>query len=117
MQVVAKLKSRHMAGTFTKNKKCKTKLHTGNKSSLQLPTALHNIYIDEPCSVSGIISGVNCDVAAWPGRERESDNEQRAYFGIVTTDRTIEFECSGKGEKQMWIEGIQYMMNFRAYMK
>ncbi|XP_038897272.1 VAN3-binding protein [Benincasa hispida] len=86
-QVVAKLKSRYMAGTFTKNKKC-------------------------------VISGVNCDVAAWPGREREMDGEQqRAYFGIVTTDRTIEFECSGKGEKQMWIEGIQYMMNIRAYMK
>ncbi|XP_022980982.1 VAN3-binding protein-like isoform X2 [Cucurbita maxima] len=86
-QVVAKLKSRHIAGTFTKNKKC-------------------------------VISGVNCDVAAWPERETESDgNEQRAYFGIVTTDRTIEFECNGKGEKQMWIEGIQYMMNFRAYMK
>lgn len=76
-----------MAGTFTKNKKC-------------------------------VISGVNCEVAAWPGREKETDGEQqRAYFGIVTTDRTIEFECSGKGEKQMWIEGIQYMMNFRAYMK
>lgn len=86
-QVVAKLKSRYMAGTFTKNKKC-------------------------------VISGVNCEVAAWPGREKETDGEQqRAYFGIVTTDRTIEFECSGKGEKQMWIEGIQYMMNFRAYMK
>ncbi|KAL0553099.1 hypothetical protein IC582_006986 [Cucumis melo] len=88
-QVVAKLKSRYMAGTFTKNKKF-------------------------------IISGVNCDVAAWPGRERERETDgeqQRAYFGIVTTDRTIEFECSGKGEKQMWIEGIQYMMNFRAYVK
>ncbi|XP_022936146.1 VAN3-binding protein-like isoform X2 [Cucurbita moschata] len=85
-QVVAKLKSRHMAATFTKNKKC-------------------------------VISGVNCNVTAWPGRERETDSEPRAYFGIVTTDRTIEFECSGKGEKQMWVEGIQYMINFRAHLK
>ncbi|XP_023535236.1 VAN3-binding protein-like isoform X1 [Cucurbita pepo subsp. pepo] len=85
-QVVAKLKSRHMAATFTKNKKC-------------------------------VISGVNCNVTAWPGRDRETDSEPRAYFGIVTTDRTIEFECSGKGEKQMWVEGIQYMINFRSHLK
>lgn len=109
IQVVAKLKSRHMAGTFTKNKKCKTT----NLSAV----AYIKIYMDEPFSVSGVISGVNYDVAAWPGRERDTDGDQRAYFGIVTTDRTIEFECSGKGEKQMWIEGIQYMLNFRAYMK
>lgn len=106
-----------MAGTFTKNKKCKTAFI---QTTDNLSSCLHNLYIDEPCPVSVIISGVNCDVAAWPGRERERETDgeqQRAYFGIVTTDRTIEFECSGKGEKQMWIEGIQYMMNFRAYVK
>ncbi|KAI8568743.1 hypothetical protein RHMOL_Rhmol02G0224300 [Rhododendron molle] len=80
-QVVAKMKSKHMAGTFTKKKKC-------------------------------IISGVYSDIPAWKGRERE----KRAYFGIETGDRIIEFECRNKSDKQMWIEGIQHMMNGEAYL-
>ncbi|XP_028124839.1 VAN3-binding protein isoform X1 [Camellia sinensis] len=82
-QVVAKMKSKHMAGTFTKKKKC-------------------------------IVSGVFCDIPAWTGREWEDSNEQRAYFGIKTGDRIIEFECRNKADKQLWAEGIQYMLNCRA---
>ncbi|CAL5435554.1 unnamed protein product [Camellia sinensis] len=82
-QVVAKMKSKHMAGTFTKKKKC-------------------------------IVSGVFCDIPAWTGREWEDSNEQRAYFGIKTGDRIIEFECRNKADKQLWVEGIQYMLNCRA---
>ncbi|KAK9273622.1 hypothetical protein L1049_018432 [Liquidambar formosana] len=48
-QVVAKMKSKHMAGTFTKKKKC-------------------------------IVSGVYCDIPAWPGREREEGSAQRAVL-------------------------------------
>ncbi|PSS01200.1 VAN3-binding protein [Actinidia chinensis var. chinensis] len=81
-QVVAKMKSKHMVGTFTKKKKC-------------------------------IVSGVYCDIPTWIGREMDS-MEQRAYFGIETGDRIIEFECRNKGDKQMWIEGIQQMLNCRA---
>ncbi|KAH7840544.1 hypothetical protein Vadar_018404 [Vaccinium darrowii] len=84
-QVVAKMKSKHMAGTFTKKKKC-------------------------------IVSGVYHDIPAWTGREREENTEQRAYFGIETGDRIIEFECRNKSDKRMWIEGIQHMLNGQSYM-
>ncbi|KAL3500565.1 hypothetical protein ACH5RR_039658 [Cinchona calisaya] len=84
-QVVAKMKSKHMAGTFTKKKKC-------------------------------VISAVYSDIPAWTGREREECNEQKAYFGIQTADRVIEFESRNKGEKQMWIDGIQHMLHFRVNM-
>ncbi|XP_065631213.1 VAN3-binding protein isoform X3 [Quercus suber] len=82
-QVVAKMKSKHMAGTFTKTKKC-------------------------------IVSGVYNDTPAWPRREREDASEHMAYFGIKTIDRVIEFECRSKGDKHMWTEGIQHMLNCRA---
>ncbi|XP_027081014.1 VAN3-binding protein [Coffea eugenioides] len=84
-QVVAKMKSKHIAGTFTKKKKC-------------------------------VISGVYSDIPAWTGREREECNEQRAYFAIQTADRMVEFECRNKGEKQLWVDGIQHMLHFRANM-
>ncbi|CBI20866.3 unnamed protein product, partial [Vitis vinifera] len=84
-QVAVKMKSKHMAGTFTKKKKC-------------------------------VVSGVYCDIPAWPGREREESSEQRAYFGIKTDDRIIEFECRNNSDKQMWAEGIQYMLHCRASM-
>ncbi|XP_075640777.1 VAN3-binding protein isoform X4 [Castanea sativa] len=82
-QVVAKMKSKHMAGTFTKTKKC-------------------------------IVSGVYNDTPAWPGREREDASDHMAYFGIKTVDRVIEFECRSKGDKHMWTEGIQHMLNCHA---
>ncbi|XP_016510952.2 VAN3-binding protein-like isoform X1 [Nicotiana tabacum] len=83
-QVIAKMKSKHMAGTFTKKKKCE-------------------------------VSGVYCDIAAWHGRDEEGD-EQKCYFGIQTADRMIEFECRNKGEKQMWVDGIQQMLCCRMTM-
>ncbi|XVF89190.1 hypothetical protein PTKIN_Ptkin19aG0110200 [Pterospermum kingtungense] len=84
-QVVVKLKSKHMAGAYTKKKKC-------------------------------VISGVHNDIPAWPKREREDNGEQRAYFGVKTADRVIEFECRSKGDKQMWTDGIQLMLNCRNNM-
>lgn len=83
-QVIAKMKSKHMAGTFTKKKKC-------------------------------VVSGVYCDIPAWCGRDEEHD-EQKCYFGIQTADRMIEFECRNKGEKQMWVDGIQQMLCCRMTM-
>ncbi|XP_057434743.1 VAN3-binding protein isoform X2 [Lotus japonicus] len=83
LQVVAKMKSKHMAGTFTKKKKY-------------------------------IVTGVGIDVQAWPGREKEDIGEKRAYFGIKTADRIIEFECGSKGDKQFWLEGIQHILNCSA---
>nr|GMC51247.1 VAN3-binding protein [Ipomoea batatas] len=83
-QVVAKMKSKHMAGTFTKKKKC-------------------------------VVSGVYSDIPAWPGREEEA-HEHRAYFGIQTADRIVEFECRNKGEKQMWVDGIQHMLSCQMKM-
>ncbi|XP_010249617.1 PREDICTED: VAN3-binding protein isoform X2 [Nelumbo nucifera] len=84
-QVIAKMKSKHMVGTFTKKKKC-------------------------------LVTGVCCDIPAWPEREREENGEQRAYFGIKTTDRLIEFECRNKCDKQMWIDGIQRMLDSSTNM-
>ncbi|XP_059643391.1 VAN3-binding protein [Cornus florida] len=81
-QVVAKMKSKHMAGAFTKKKKF-------------------------------LVYGIYCDIPAWSGREREESNEERAYFGIKTADRIIEFECRSKDEKEMWVVGIQHMLNCR----
>ncbi|XP_027355329.1 VAN3-binding protein isoform X2 [Abrus precatorius] len=83
LQVVVKMKSKHMAGTFTKKKKY-------------------------------IVTGVCSDILAWPGRDKENINDKRAYFGIKTIDRIIEFECASKGDKQLWLEGIQYMLNCRV---
>ncbi|KAL6212560.1 hypothetical protein ACLB2K_017778 [Fragaria x ananassa] len=59
----------------------------------------------------GVVSGVCCDITAWPGREREDCSNPRAYFGIKTADRTIEFECRSKRDTHMWTEGIQNMLN------
>ncbi|PWA62863.1 hypothetical protein CTI12_AA359910 [Artemisia annua] len=84
-QVVAKLKSKHMAGTFTKKKKC-------------------------------VVTGVYVDVPAWPGREVDDSIEQRQYFGIETSERIIQFECSNKDEKHKWIEGMQQLLNCRVNM-
>ncbi|XP_025635196.2 VAN3-binding protein-like [Arachis hypogaea] len=83
LQVIVKMKSKHMVGTFTKKKKC-------------------------------IVTGVCRDVQAWPGREKEDLIEKRAYFGIKTAERIIEFECESKRDKQFWLDGIQYMLNCRA---
>ncbi|GJU31844.1 VAN3-binding protein-like protein isoform X1 [Tanacetum coccineum] len=84
-QVVAKLKSKHMAGTFTKKKKC-------------------------------VVTGVCVDVPAWPGREVDDRIEQRHYFGIETSERIIQFECSTKDKKHKWIEGLQHLLNCRVNM-
>ncbi|MFS8034917.1 putative VAN3-binding protein [Helianthus anomalus] len=75
-QVVAKLKSKHIAGTFTKKKKY-------------------------------VVSGV------YVGREMD---EERQYFGIETSERIIQFECTTKEEKHKWIEGLQHLLNCRANM-
>lgn len=65
---------------------------------------------------AGVVSGVYSDIVVWPGRERDENFKQRAYFGIKTDDRKIEFECRNKGDKQMWIEGIQHLLHCRANM-
>ncbi|CAN0907169.1 VAN3-binding protein [Linum grandiflorum] len=82
-QVVAKMKSKHMAGTFTKKKKC-------------------------------VVFGVESEIAGWTGRNTEGCNEQRAYFGIKTAERIIEFECRSQMDKQMWVEGIHHMLDCRT---
>ncbi|XP_039142685.1 VAN3-binding protein-like isoform X2 [Dioscorea cayenensis subsp. rotundata] len=84
-QVVVKMKSTHMAGTFVKKKK-------------------------------SVVIDVCSDVSAWPGRESGEENNKKAYFAIKTPERLIEFECKSKAEKQMWVEGIQQMLNSPANM-
>ncbi|XP_039024282.1 VAN3-binding protein-like [Hibiscus syriacus] len=84
-QVVVKLKSKHMGGTYTKKKKCE-------------------------------ILGVHDGIPAWPRREKEDNAEERAYFGIKTAERVIEFECRSRSDKQMWTNGIRYMLAYRKNM-
>ncbi|KAE8724125.1 Glyoxalase/Bleomycin resistance protein/Dioxygenase superfamily protein isoform 1 [Hibiscus syriacus] len=61
----------------------------------------------------GVIFGVHSDIPAWTKREVEGNSEQRGYFGIETGDRITEVEYESNGDKQMWIDGIQYMLNCR----
>ncbi|KAJ0964947.1 hypothetical protein J5N97_026085 [Dioscorea zingiberensis] len=84
-QVVVKMKSTHMAGTFVKKKK-------------------------------SVVVDVCSDISAWPGREFGDGSNKKAYFGIKTPERLIEFECKSKVEKQMWVEGIQQMLNSHTNM-
>ncbi|KAJ8751253.1 hypothetical protein K2173_016434 [Erythroxylum novogranatense] len=58
-----------------------------------------------------VVSEVYDDIQEWAGRWREESGKQRAYFGIKTAERIIEFECRSRDDKQIWIEGIQYMLN------
>ncbi|XP_010447344.1 PREDICTED: VAN3-binding protein-like [Camelina sativa] len=80
-QVVLKMKSKHVGGTFTKTKKC---------------------------VVSGVCRDI--PEWAHRGRV-EKMVERNAYFGVKTVERVIEFECGNKREKQMWIEGTQQLLN------
>ncbi|XP_010526173.1 PREDICTED: VAN3-binding protein isoform X2 [Tarenaya hassleriana] len=79
-QVVIKMKSKHVGGTFTKKKKC-------------------------------VVNGICRDIPKWPERGQEQNVERKAYFGIKTAERVIEFECGSKNEKQMWVQGIQQLLN------
>ncbi|KAL7159339.1 hypothetical protein ABFS83_01G020700 [Erythranthe nasuta] len=81
-QVVAKMKSKHIGGTFTKKKKC-------------------------------VVSGVYNDIPDWPARETDG-KEKMAYFAVQTSDRVIEFECRNKGDKELWVEGIQHMLHLHV---
>ncbi|KAG0454527.1 hypothetical protein HPP92_023819 [Vanilla planifolia] len=71
-QVVVKMKSRCIAGTFCEEEK-------------------------------GAVVEVCSDVPPWPGRG-EDGSSSRAYFGIRTLERLIEFECRSKCEKEMWVD-------------
>lgn len=62
-----------------------------------------------------MVTEVCCDIPAWPGREKDNGgSETKAYFGIKTTDRIIEFECRSKEDKLMWTDGIKHMLNCHA---
>lgn len=63
---------------------------------------------------SGLVFDVYSDLPPWPGRDGNEDDEKRAYFGIKTADRLIEFECSCIAEKQMWTDGISQMLHHSA---
>ncbi|GAV84616.1 LOW QUALITY PROTEIN: Auxin_canalis domain-containing protein/PH_2 domain-containing protein, partial [Cephalotus follicularis] len=104
-QVVTKLKSKHMGGTFTK-KKSVSKILIPRKNHYLVSSALSAKL--SHAMLAGVVSGVCVDIPVWPGRE---SNEQRAYFGIKTNERIIEFESKSKGDKQMWVDGILHMLN------
>ncbi|XP_011026634.1 PREDICTED: uncharacterized protein LOC105127167 isoform X3 [Populus euphratica] len=108
-QVIVKMKSTHMGGTFTKKKKCKQSLKPRTNPITSLRPSTDYSY----AVIAGVVSGVYADILAWPGRDKGDWSGRRAYFAIKTVERVIEFECS-KADKQMWTEGIQHMLNCRT---
>lgn len=108
------MKSKHIAGTFTKKKKCKPSFSTQHLLIFTLVTLCQQYNVKVWPKMAGIVTGVCSDIRAWPGREKEDMSEKRAYLGIKTADRIIEFECGSKADKQFWLEGIQYMLNCHA---
>ncbi|PKA59062.1 hypothetical protein AXF42_Ash001155 [Apostasia shenzhenica] len=65
----------------------------------------------------GAVFAVYSNIPAWPGREAAEGSSSKAYFGIRTPERLIEFECRNKYQKQIWVEGIQQALKFRTYVK
>ncbi|XP_020589944.1 VAN3-binding protein-like [Phalaenopsis equestris] len=63
----------------------------------------------------GLVVEVCSDIQAWPGREVDGGSV-KGYFGIRTPERLFEFECKNKCEKQLWVNGIQQILKFRATM-
>ncbi|KAI0488114.1 hypothetical protein KFK09_027941 [Dendrobium nobile] len=64
----------------------------------------------------GLVVEVCSDIQAWPGREAADGSSVKGYFGIRTAERLFEFECKNRCEKQMWVNGIQQIIKFRANM-
>ncbi|KAE8708142.1 hypothetical protein F3Y22_tig00110356pilonHSYRG00171 [Hibiscus syriacus] len=90
-QVILKMKSKHVAGTFTKkNKK----------------------------GVSDVVLEVCKDMPAWPGRHLFDDREQRYYFGLKTETRgVVEFECRSQREYYLWTRGVSRLLSIAAGRK
>lgn len=98
-----------MAGTLTKKKTCKQTLEPRKN----IPSTLHLSAVFRHVLTAGVVTGVYGDIPAWP-RKEDVGSELKAYFGIKTPDRIIEFECKSNNDKQMWTEGIQHMLKCNA---
>lgn len=83
-QVIMKMKSAHMAGTFIKTKKC--------------------VVLDVRAEVA---AWAGREVDDGMGLAR------RGYFGVRTEERVIEFECRSKREQRRWAQGITEMLSRR----
>ncbi|KAE8685029.1 Forked1 isoform 2 [Hibiscus syriacus] len=87
-QVILKMKSKHIAGTFTKR------------------TRVSSLYM------------VCKDMPAWPGRHLFDDGEQRLYFGLKTETRgVVEFECRSQKEYHLWTRGVSRLLSIAAERK
>ncbi|RRT57412.1 hypothetical protein B296_00028598 [Ensete ventricosum] len=86
-------------------------------SSLEASFSIRKLQLAGNCVpvLAGFVIDVCANIPAWPGREVEDGSHQRAYFGIRTPERLIEFECK-KCDKGIWIEGIRQMLDCRANM-
>ncbi|MQL88297.1 hypothetical protein Taro_020877 [Colocasia esculenta] len=113
-QVVIKMTSVHIGGTFVKKKKSKrTQYYTRADTCViacSSPRTLQHIS-HMGIVVSGVVIGVDPEISPWPGRHLQRGSNQRAYFGIKTPGRLIEFECKNEKDKQLWVEGIQQMLH------
>lgn len=114
-QVIIKMKSAHMAGTFIKTKKCKQITSTSESTSVVVRTWTGSVTVT--CFAhSGVVADVRAEVAAWAGREVEEGARRRGYFGVRTEERMIEFECRSRQEQHKWVQGITEMLNRRDNM-
>jgi hypothetical protein len=119
VQVMLKMKSRHVAGTITKKKKSKWQ-----NSKHGASTASHHI-VAVTCDVliilirAGVVVDVCKDVPAWPGRHLLEDGEhRRRYFGLRTAEhRVIEFECTSQREYEMWTKGVARLLSLAGERK
>ncbi|EES02193.1 hypothetical protein BDA96_03G007900 [Sorghum bicolor] len=84
-QVVLKMQSAHMAGTFIKTKKC---------------------VVLDVCSDIPAWAGREVEEGGSHGGSRS----RRGYFGIRTVERVIEFECRSRHEQRKWVQGITEML-------
>lgn len=111
VQVMLKMKSKHVAGTITKKKKS------------EFPFAGHLntcywCYITSKLPIAGVIIEVCKDIQAWPGRHLLEGCEQRRYFGLRTVEkRVIEFECRSRREYDMWTQGVTRLLNISKEKK
>lgn len=114
MQVILKMKSKHVVGTITKKKKSKLffqLIDNVNKTT----TVWCNI--DALC-IADIVLEVCKDMPAWPGRHLFDSGEQRCYFGLKTEARGIvEFECRNQREYDIWTTGVSNLLAIVAERK
>ncbi|GJM86351.1 hypothetical protein PR202_ga02204 [Eleusine coracana subsp. coracana] len=85
-QVIAKLKSKHIGGAFSKKKK----------------SVVYAVHDDIPIP------------AAWPHEGSRGDGtegtEACCYFGLRTAQGLLEFQCESRAQRRDWVEAVKNLL-------